>query len=417
MPGTSTIDPIVTLDEATHVYTHRDGFHPPSVTQILASVPPWLGRFDHVDADQLNYKRTLGTQVHRATHYYDEGDLGQPIDPILAPYLAAWIRFRAEKRFTPTLMETAVFHPAHGYAGTFDRLGVTDTLAKPTPVLLDLKTGDGSMAGPQLAAYLAAWTAMQAQALQGPAATPTARWTVQLHESGLYTLTVHTSRRDWPVFLAAFELFTYTRPKEPPMSVTPLHIRFEDPEPPPDPPMPDEQDALDREVPAVVIGEIVPEPDALIPGEAILRRMEGITAADRAKALVLGQRALALVAITSDDDEVLAGDLIDALTTHQAHIERKVRPFADLAFKLHRSLTGFLGQATQELTAGLTHLRPMLAKRLRAKQEAEEARQRKALGKRHGRPSRIGCSPKRRMPSRWASPRHWCSSSWRKPPR
>lgn len=166
------------------------------------------------------------------------------------------------------------------------------------------------------------------------------------------------------------------------MSLAPLRLHVEDPDPPPDPspdpPVPDEPGALDREVPAVVIGEIVPQPEMLIPGESILRRLDGITAADRATALVLGQRALALVAIDSDADELLAGDLIDALTAHQAHIERKVRPFADLAFKLHRSLTGFLGQATQELVAGLGHLRPMLAKRLRAKQEAEEARQREA---------------------------------------
>jgi hypothetical protein len=161
------------------------------------------------------------------------------------------------------------------------------------------------------------------------------------------------------------------------MSFESRHLRFERPDPPPpEDPRETEQEPVSTFRSPVVVGEIVPEPTALIQVPAILARMEGITAADRAMAVILGQRALALVSIDSDDDEVLAGDLIDALGAHQALLDRKVRPFADLAFKLHRGLTGFLGQATQELVAGLGHLRPMLARRLKAKQDAEEARQR-----------------------------------------
>lgn len=157
-------------------------------------------------------------------------------------------------------------------------------------------------------------------------------------------------------------------------------------DPPADPidPMPDPPPAPADEPPepeprdAAIVPELVSDPTALIQVPTILSRMEGITAADRAKAVVLGQRALSLAAIDTDDAEVLAGDLIDQLTAHQAHIEGKVRPFADLAYKLHRGLTGFLGQATQDLTAGLAHLRPMLARRLKAKKDAEEQRQREA---------------------------------------
>ena len=161
------------------------------------------------------------------------------------------------------------------------------------------------------------------------------------------------------------------------MSLESRHLRFERPDPPDDPLFHDDPPPPDEPI-AVLIGEIVPAPDALINSGAILRRMEGITAADRAQAVILGQRALALVSIDTDDDELVAGHLIDDLVEHQAHIERKVRPFADLAFKLHRGLTGFLGQATQELVDGLGHLRPMLARRLKAKKDAEEARQREA---------------------------------------
>ena len=126
---------------------------------------------------------------------------------------------------------------------------------------------------------------------------------------------------------------------------------------------------------AVIHAEIVPEPASLISADRILQRMEGITAADRAQAALLGHQALAITAITDDATEVLAGALIDRLTDHQARLESKVRPFADLAFKLHRALTGFIGQATEDLTKGLAHLRPMLAQRIRAKQDAERQRQ------------------------------------------
>lgn len=147
-----------------------------------------------------------------------------------------------------------------------------------------------------------------------------------------------------------------------------------------DPPLPPDLDTVDDppapDPAAAVTAELVPEPTMLIPTSAILQRMEGITAADRARAVVLGQQALAIRAITDDATEIVAGELIDQLAEHQEHIGRKVRPFADLAFRLHRGLTGFLGSATQELTDGLAHLRPLLAKRLKAKKDAEEQRQR-----------------------------------------
>lgn len=143
-------------------------------------------------------------------------------------------------------------------------------------------------------------------------------------------------------------------------------------EPDLDPPSPDDLPQTIR----VIEGEVVSEPTMLIPTASILQRMEGITAADRAQAVILGQMALSIPAIDDDDTENRVGELIDRLVTHQEHIERKVGPFADLAFKLHRALTGFRAQATQELVAGLAHLKPMLARRLGAKRDAEEARQR-----------------------------------------
>jgi len=215
-PATAHALAVVALDEASHVYTHReDGSHPPSVTTILGAVPPWLGLFDHADPDRVAYKGDLGRKVHQATHYFDEGTLdADSVDPVLVPYLIGWEKFCREKHFRPVQMETLVYHPIYGYAGTVDRLGAADTEHGHGYVLLDLKTGDGSMAGPQTAAYLEAWRQMVLAGLTTMPVThagdPIDRWTVQLHDTGRYTLTPHRSRRDWRVFLAAFELYTYT---------------------------------------------------------------------------------------------------------------------------------------------------------------------------------------------------------------
>ena len=208
--------PLVTLDELTHVYTDRGGLHPPSVTQIISCVPPFMGRFDRVDPELLERKRQIGTMVHRATHYYDENTLDwQTVDPVLVPYLEAWKQFRAEKHFTPLLMETCVYHAAYGYAGTLDRVGTADTRAGESLALIDIKCGDGSMAGPQLAAYLEAWRDMiHAGALPmmaRHAGAHVSRWSVQLRDNGTYDITTHESRRDWNFFKAALEIYTFCR--------------------------------------------------------------------------------------------------------------------------------------------------------------------------------------------------------------
>lgn len=199
---------IVTLDEASHVYTHADGHRPPSVTSILKCIPPWNTLFDRADPERLEYRRELGTQVHRATHFYDEGTLDiATVDPVLLPYLLAWQLFRMQKAFTPIVMETAVYHAQCGYAGTLDRIGVTGDRET---VLVDIKTGDGSMAGPQTEAYCQAFRSMP-DFEHLPLRDPIARWSVQLLDTGRYALTVHNSRADWRVFLAALEIHNFNR--------------------------------------------------------------------------------------------------------------------------------------------------------------------------------------------------------------
>jgi len=197
--------PLVTLDEASHVYTHLDGHRPPGVTTILGGVPPWLGLYDQVPTDLLEYKALLGRAVHDATWFYDEGTLNEArLDPKIAPFVSAWARFRVETDFEPFERERPVYHSTLGYAGRPDAIGRTPH--DPQPVLVDIKTTAeraAVLAGPQTAAYEQAWLAER-----GETGVLT-RWSVHLREDGTYRVVPHRSRQDFRVFLAALEIWNF----------------------------------------------------------------------------------------------------------------------------------------------------------------------------------------------------------------
>lgn len=128
----------LTFDPVEHRYTIGDRVLP-SVTQITGTIASLAG----IPAAVLEAKRDLGTAVHLATQYYDEGDLDRDSLPTeVLPYLDAYIRFREETGFTPTHIEQRVHHLAFGYAGTFDRIGTFDHLKRVharAECLVDLK--------------------------------------------------------------------------------------------------------------------------------------------------------------------------------------------------------------------------------------------------------------------------------------
>ncbi len=200
----------ISFDVATHTYRDESGRRLPSVTQILGAVPPWLGRFDLVPADTLEYKRQLGTAVHHATALHDQGVLDyDTLDDAIRPYLDAWCLYRAETGFVPTVIEQIVHHPTLGYCGTLDRIGRTPTAV----VLLDVKSADpssGYLSGPQTAAYLCAYLACTPN--HGlPARVQ--RCSVHLAGDGRYRIVPHTNRRDLDVFKAALELWNFSSPE------------------------------------------------------------------------------------------------------------------------------------------------------------------------------------------------------------
>jgi hypothetical protein len=82
------------FDSKTHQYI-VDGCPVPSVTQVLKAA----GLIDYAGIPQavLDYAAERGTAVHLATQLYDENDLDRDsLDPLIAPYLSAWINFTVD---------------------------------------------------------------------------------------------------------------------------------------------------------------------------------------------------------------------------------------------------------------------------------------------------------------------------------
>lgn len=170
------------FDDATHAY--RVGDVPvPSVTQILRATGI-SSDFNAIPQETLERKRLIGDAVHRACHYFDEGDLVETsVAPQVLPYVEAWMRFRSERGFVPDMLETRLYSGVYHFAGTLDRLG---RVPEGRRVLADIKTGDpdDAAADLQLAAYLVALREMRPEL----ADQVIERWSVQLRADGTYKL-------------------------------------------------------------------------------------------------------------------------------------------------------------------------------------------------------------------------------------
>jgi hypothetical protein len=196
---------MVVLDKQTHTYTRRDnGLVVPGVTSILDAT---FQVFAKVPPDVLEYARELGTIVHETTELYDRNDLdAQSVDPVVEPYLEAWIKFRREQQPQILAIEQTVFHPLYGYAGMFDRgARLFDEKA-----LLDIKTSsalDLALVGPQLAAYLEAINDELRRSPLGPKEERyTRRYGIQLREDGTYRLVECKDPADLAVFLSCLNI-------------------------------------------------------------------------------------------------------------------------------------------------------------------------------------------------------------------
>lgn len=186
---------VLHFDEASHTYT-VDGVVVPSVTQILAP----LNDLSFIKPDALQYKRDLGTAVHKATELHDLGELDEDsVADVVRPYLDAWIRLRRETKLEILGMEKRVYHPAHRYCGTYDRLVKFDGRR----CMWDLKTGAMYPSyGPQTAAYKNAEEKESGKRIEG-------RHTIELRDDGTYRIHEMKDPDDWAVFLSCLTLYNF----------------------------------------------------------------------------------------------------------------------------------------------------------------------------------------------------------------
>lgn len=187
--------PELKFDATTHRYT-LGGKHLPSVTQVLQL----LDQFEDVSPAVLEAARERGTHVHAVTELDDRDELDESsVNVALAPYLAAWRKFRADTGFVPTHIEDRVAHRHLGYAGTLDRMGTL----RGRPALVDIKSGlKPKSVGAQTAAYLEAWM------LTSGARRRPVRYCVQLNPEG-YRLHVLDDPADWPLFVSCLNVHNW----------------------------------------------------------------------------------------------------------------------------------------------------------------------------------------------------------------
>jgi hypothetical protein len=180
---------MITLCEG-HVYRDEDGVEYPGVTSILKSA----GIIDEAWFNE--YSRLRGEYAHLACAMYDRGTLDESsLDEAIAPYVAAWRRFRAESGYVPTATEQVVANKTHRFAGTLDSAGtLNDRLA-----IIDRKTGAcPKWGGLQLAGY----------ALALPGALRLRR-VCELHNDGTYRLVPFDDPNDTFAFLAALNIHNW----------------------------------------------------------------------------------------------------------------------------------------------------------------------------------------------------------------
>lgn len=182
------------FDARTHTYM-MGGEIVPGVTSVLKP----LIDFSRIPADVLAAKADLGRRIHAATEFDDDGDLDEDsVEPDVAPYLAAYRRFRAESGAVVVANERMVYEPMHRYAGTLDRILQIDRI----DWLVDIKScvTTPMSAGPQTAAYL--------RALNDPRVQR--RAALRLRPDGTYRFEPLTSPDDWSCFYACLAVRRYT---------------------------------------------------------------------------------------------------------------------------------------------------------------------------------------------------------------
>jgi hypothetical protein len=109
----------IEFDPIKHEY-RVNGIVYPSVTQVLKSVGLGVD-YSKVNPSVLEWKRTLGEQLHKAIELDILDDLGG-CDPIVKPYLDGWRELRDTLKIKPFAAEEPLFSARYGYCGKPDLL-------------------------------------------------------------------------------------------------------------------------------------------------------------------------------------------------------------------------------------------------------------------------------------------------------
>lgn len=184
----------VQFDELNHIY-QKDGVVVPSVTQVLTLAG--LSDFSTVPPHILEKARQVGTAVHEASQFLDEGDLDlESLDPSIVGYMVGYQKFREEHGFKATLIEhrTVGEHEGMAYGMCFDRLGSMN--GYDCEVLLDIKTSSRPSASwaIQTAAYVDGWH------------NDPFRLIVHVAKDGSYKLIRHEDGEDFEVWRSALRV-------------------------------------------------------------------------------------------------------------------------------------------------------------------------------------------------------------------
>lgn len=141
------------------------------------------------------FGRDRGKAVHTAIHLYIGGRLDEKtIDPLILPYVNAFIDFLNDSSFRIYQSERPVYSETFDYAGTFDLYG----RMKGSRWLIDFKTGSiEEWTSQQTAAYFRAATESGLK--------PTQRAVLRLKPDGRYLLKPHTDAGDLAEFLKALK--------------------------------------------------------------------------------------------------------------------------------------------------------------------------------------------------------------------
>lgn len=134
---------ILTADEPINGRYVIDGTRYVRVSTVLGviaepSILAWKLRVGLEEANRVSLEATtLGTAVHAACEIVDKNPRAA-VPPAFALYVNAYREWRDREVEKVLGVESTVFHPKHGYAGTLDRLY---RLKDGRVVVADLKTG------------------------------------------------------------------------------------------------------------------------------------------------------------------------------------------------------------------------------------------------------------------------------------